>query len=121
MLQRYALALSLLALSPVSADAAGPMTLADLQQMCIATDEPSQNACQFFIFGVALGADTAAAQLGDHTHYCVPERMSAQAITFAVKKAIGEDLMFFPKDREMPAVSFVMAAVMKSFPCDKKH
>ena len=120
MLKRLALALSILALTPVSADATGLMTLGDLQQICTAADEPNQNACQFFIFGVALGADTAAAQLGDHTHYCLPDNTSEAAITFMVKKAIGEDLMFFPKDRELPAVSFVMAAVMKSFPCGKK-
>jgi hypothetical protein len=40
-------------------------------------------------------------------------------MVFLVKSAIGQDLMFFPKDVDMPAVSFVTAVMVKKYPCSK--
>jgi hypothetical protein len=35
------------------------------------------------------------------------------------KMKMGEDLAVFPKDRELPAVSFVIAIIAHEFPCKK--
>jgi hypothetical protein len=53
------------------------------------------------------------------THYCIPDDLSAGAMELAVKLAIGQDLMVFPKDRDLEASGFVGAALIKAFPCSK--
>ena len=100
--------------------AADIMTVGNLQEFCTASDDGSKNACGFFIFGVAQGLRLAATTLGDKTHYCIPDDLSAAAMELAVKLAIGQDLMIFPADRDLEASGFVGAALMKSFPCAKQ-
>jgi len=96
------------------------MTVGDLQEFCTASDDGSKSACRFFIFGVAQGLCLAAGTLGDKTHYCIPDDLSAAAMELAVKLAIGQDLMVFPKDRNLEASGFVGAALIKAFPCAKR-
>jgi hypothetical protein len=36
-----------------------------------------------------------------------------------IKTWMGADLAVYPKDRDMPAVSFVTAMIAKQFPCQK--
>jgi hypothetical protein len=36
-----------------------------------------------------------------------------------VKEAMKIDLAAFPQDKDMPAVSFVTAAMMRAYPCQK--
>jgi hypothetical protein len=105
--------------APARAAETQVMTVADLQEFCTASDEGSKAACRFFIFGVAQGLRLAAATLGDKTHYCIPDDLSAGAMELAVKLAIGQDLMVFPKDRDLEASGFVGAALIKAFPCGK--
>jgi hypothetical protein len=112
-------ALATMALHAASAEASSQMTLADLQQLCTADDDGSRHACLFYILGVTEGASTAAGVAGDKAHFCIPEGVSATAMEFVVKKSMGEDLMLFPKDRTMPAVSFVAAAMLRAYPCGK--
>jgi hypothetical protein len=85
------------------AHAAKIMTVGDLQEFCTASDDGDKSACRFFIFGVAQGLRLAAATLGDKTRYCIPDDLSAGAMELAVKLAIGQDLMVFPKDRDLEA------------------
>jgi hypothetical protein len=74
-----AVAVALLTLAaPARAAETGPMTVADLQEFCTASDEGSKNACRFFIFGVGQGVRLAAAVAGDKTHFCIPDDLSAQ-------------------------------------------
>jgi hypothetical protein len=101
------------------AHAAEIMSVGDLQEFCTASDEGDKSACRYFIFGVAQGLRLAAATLGDKTHYCIPDDLSAGAMELAVKLAIGQDLMVFPKDRDLEASGFVGAALIKAFPCKK--
>jgi hypothetical protein len=100
--------------------AADIMTVGDLQEFCTASDDGSKSACRFFIFGVAQGVRLAAVTLGDKTHYCIPDDLSAAAMELAVKLAIGQDLMVFPADRDLEASGFVGAALIKAFPCTKR-
>jgi hypothetical protein len=107
--------------APARADEPQPtMTVGDLQEFCTASDAGGKAACQFFIFGVAMGVRLAAATLGDKTHYCIPDDLSSAAMELAVKLAIGQDLMIFPADRDLEASGFVGAALIKAFPCSKR-
>jgi hypothetical protein len=111
-------ALLLLALIPQHAFA-DQMKLSDLNLFCKSSDEGTHNACKFYILGVFEGASISAGVNNDKTHICVPEELSSTAMEFAVRKQMAEDLEFFPKDADMPAVSFVTAVIVKSFPCKK--
>lgn len=111
----------LIATTPTRAAETQPMTVGDLQEFCTASEDGSRAACRFFIFGVAQGASLAAATLGDKTHYCIPDDLSAAAMELVVKVAIGQDLMVFPADRNLEASGFVGAALVKAFPCSKRR
>jgi hypothetical protein len=88
-------------IAPARADESGLMTVADLQQFCTASDDGSKNACRFFIFGVAQGMRLVAAAVGDKTHVCIPDDLSAAGMELAVKLAIGQDLLVFPADKHL--------------------
>jgi hypothetical protein len=112
----------LAALALLIAGATGPvsahqMTVGDLQEICTARDQGNKKACQFYILGVTEGASTAAGVAEDKAHFCIPGGITASAMEFATKKAIGEDLMFYPADRDLAAAGFVAAVMQKSFPC----
>jgi hypothetical protein len=109
----------LFAVQPAMAQDSGPMTVGDLQQLCTAPDVGSKNACQFFIFGVAMGARLGALQAGNKNLYCIPDNSSAATLETVVKLKIGEDLMLFPKDRELLAPGFVVGVIFTTFPCRK--
>ena len=51
--------------------------------------------------------------------FCLPEGISQSAMELGVRMKIGEDLAIFPEDRNLPAVSFIMATLTKQFPCGK--
>jgi hypothetical protein len=102
---------------------AAEMTAKDLQEMCTATDDISKNQCEFYILGVAQGADlvSAAAPTKDKAHcMSIPAGMNYEAIVLAVKMKMGQDLMVFPADLNSPAVSVVAAVLVSTFPCGKK-
>ena len=97
------------------------MTVADLELFCTTSDEGGKNACRFYIYGVVQGEGIAAGVMGDKAHFCYPDELSSAAMEVVVKMRMGEDLMIFPQDRSMPAVSFVTAVMMKEFPCHKTN
>jgi hypothetical protein len=111
----------LIVTAPARAAETHVMTVADLQEFCTASDEGSKAACRFYIFGVGLGLRLAADVLGDKTHFCIPENLSAAGMEMAVKLAIGQDLMAFPADRDLEASGFVGGALRTSFPCSAKR
>jgi len=117
MLKVVATSFALLATPVMAASAATPMTLSQLQQTCAGTDDASKNACHSFIYGVAMGAQAAATQLGDPMRYCVPETVVASSITTAVKQQMMFDLLLKPTDGEMPAVKFILETITKSYSC----
>jgi hypothetical protein len=115
----FALALAVIVGNIIPASAR-QMTVGDLQAICTAPDQGNKHACTFYMLGVLEGSSLAAGTAGDKDHFCVPEGVSATVLEFTVKKKIGEDLMFFPKDRDMPAVSFVGGVIQTTFPCHPK-
>jgi hypothetical protein len=71
--------------------------------MCTASDDVSKNQCEFYILGVAQGADlaSAAAPTKDKAHcISIPAGMNYASIVLAVKMKMGQDLMVFPRRPE---------------------
>lgn len=79
------------------------MKLGDLYQFCTSSVEKAKVACRFYIFGV----------------FEVPDDLSSSAVELIVRMKMGEDLAVFPADRDIPAVSLVMAVISKQFPCKR--
>ncbi len=107
---------------------AGQMTLGDLHRTCTSDDEGDKAACTFYILGVSEGVSLATSAVADASGsfreikdkpICLPEGISGKALELVVKMAMGQDLAVFPKDRDLPAVSFVMVVIRKQFACGK--
>jgi hypothetical protein len=118
----------LLAAATSCAVMGGQMTVGDLQKLCTSSDEGDKVACTFYILGVTEGTSLAANSVKDSSGefreiknkpICIPEGISGTALELVVKMSIGEDLMVFPADRDMPAVSFVSAVIRSKFSCQK--
>jgi Rap1a immunity proteins len=107
---------------------AAQMTVGDLLKMCTSDDAGDKVACTFYILGVTEGASLVATSAkgpsGEFREikdkpFCVPADISSAALELVVRMKIGEDLAVFPKDGDLPAVSFVVAVISKNFPCKK--
>jgi len=48
---------------------------------------------------------------------CLPEDPRQNGVELVVRMKIGEDLAVFPRDRELPAVSVIVAVLTKQFAC----
>lgn len=102
----------------------GAMNVGDLQTICTAPDSESRTACRIYILGITQGINLGLAIADGKTKArrpCIPDDVSSTALEFAVKKAIGEDLMFYPKDRSLDAAGFVGGAITKTFPCERRR
>jgi hypothetical protein len=102
------------------------MTVGDLLKMCTSPDASDKVACTFYILGVAQGANLVATSVkgpsGEFREiknkpFCLPDDISGTALELVVRMKMGEDLAVYPKDGELPAVSFVVAVINKNFPC----
>lgn len=110
--------MAIVLVSPELARAA-QMKLSDLRQICAGRDAASRSACTFYILGVTDGASIGAGVAKDTSHFCIPAGVSSQKMVLIVKTATAKDLAAFPQDENMPAVSFVAAAINMAFPCNK--
>ena len=118
----------LLLVTVVSCDAE-QMRVQDLYKMCTSSTQTDKSACTFYILGVFEGAGLVAGtvkgksgefQEAKEKLFCVPEGMSSTAMELVIKMKMGEDyLAVFPKDRDLPAVSFLIAIIAHEFPCKK--
>ena len=109
--------------------AAAEMKVGDLYNLCTSSNEGDKTACRFYILGVFDGASVAGAAVQDKSgnpfqeakdkRFCVPEGLTAAAMELTVKMKMGADLAVYPKDRDLPAVSFIMAVIAQQFPCQK--
>lgn len=96
---------------------ADEMNVDDLKTLCAGADEASKAGCKFYILGVADGIGVANAATAHQKTLCVPDSISSLTMTSVVRKSIGEDLMMFPDDKDLPANSLVGAALAGHFPC----
>ena len=113
MIPLIAVALGLSAPSPAET---GQMTMRDLQTLCGGHD-PGE-ACRFYILGVIEGTGLASGVANDHAHFCMPPGVTQTEIVAVVKRLAAADLARFPEDASMPAVSFIGAALLRTYPCN---
>ena len=102
---------------PASAEHEG-LSVSNLRQICAPSDNRSGEACGYYILGVTEGV---AASIGDKTQFCVPGGVSLITLESLIEKAIEEDLMLYPADRDLAAVGLVTAAVQKAYPCRRSN
>jgi hypothetical protein len=126
---RSIIALSLLlasAVPTVSAMAVDVMTLADLREMCVASDAQRQAACRFFILGAFQGLSLAGSSVPEAGHFierkagktfCIPDDLPQNVMVQKVVSFADADMKMFPADAKMPAISFIGAVIVKIYPC----
>ena len=90
------------------------LSVSALREICTPSDNRSGEACGYYIVGVT---DGVAASIGDRTQFCVPGGVPLITLESLIKKAIEEDLMLYPADRDLAAAGLVTAAVQKAYPC----
>lgn len=102
------------------------LTLADLQGMCAAPDAVGQTACRFFILGAFQGLRMAGSVTlaVDHFNerktgktFCVPDDLPQGVMVQKVVSFADADVRAFRDDATMPAISFISAVIVKSYPC----
>jgi hypothetical protein len=122
----YIIMVAALFCKPVEASQATQMTVGDLYKFCTSTNEADQNACRFYILGVFEGAKFSGSTVQDKAgnfqeakekQFCVPDGLTSSAMELTIKLSMGGDLVLFPQDRDLPAVSFITAVIAKRFPC----
>jgi Rap1a immunity proteins len=94
------------------------LSVSNLRQICTPSDNRSGEACGYYILGVT---DGVAASIGDKTQFCVPGGVPLITLESLIEKAIEEDLMLYPADRDLSAVGLVTAAVQKAYPCRRSN
>jgi hypothetical protein len=108
--------------------AADQMKVGDLHKLCTSSDQLDKAACSFYILGVFEGASVGAGTVREKSGtfreatdkpFCVPEGLTSSAMELVIKMKMGEDLAVFAQDRDLPAVSFVVAVIADKFPCSK--
>lgn len=102
---------------PASAEHAR-LTVSNLWEICTPSDKGSREACRYYILGVT---DGVAASIGDKTQFCIPGGVPLITLESLIEKAIKEDLMLYPADRDLAAVGLVRAAVQKAYPCQPSN
>ena len=126
-MRRVMIGAALASLGSLQAPAAtGVLTLKDLNDMCSASDDVSQTGCNLFILGAVQGlslADGSTLQSGQYIekksgrHYCVPDDTANAVMRDKVLAMIPMDLKAWPDDAQMPAISWVGAAITKAWSC----
>ena len=117
MLTHLATLLTAATLFSPSQSQASTLSFAYLQDICSSSNENNVNACRFYIFGVTQGLGLAAGIAGDRTHFCVPDNVTSEEMVLVVRRNMIADAALYPKDKSLPAVSFVAAVMMKNYPC----
>lgn len=108
----------LAALASPTAAQPGQMTLRDLSTFC-SGNIPSE-ACRFYILGVMEGTSLASGVAKDRAHFCTPDGVTQTEVVAVVKRMIATDLKRFPGDAAIPAVSFIGATLITTYPCNSK-
>jgi hypothetical protein len=98
------------------ADALPVLSAGDLAGFCQSKDIAIHNACKFFILGV-FATTSVTDRLANGSKVCIPDDIPSDAMEFVVRDYMARDFEFFPKDREMPAISMVLGILVKQFPC----
>lgn len=104
--------ITILAASPACA----AFSVFELNHACADTGEKSQDICRYYILGVTDGVGLET-KLSADKRFCVPAGMRVEGLELLIKTALQRDLLAHPEDNTMPAVSFIAAVLLKTFPC----
>jgi hypothetical protein len=91
------------------------MTGADLSGFCNANDELHKSVCKYYILGVTEGLSLGEEADEDKPHFCIPEKTSPTQIILIVQKTMRQA----PEQLRLPAVTLVVSAMARAFPCPK--
>jgi hypothetical protein len=97
----------------LAAASTSQMNLVELQSLCA----DDRSGCELYILGVTEGVSLAAGLAKDHTRFCIPDDVSEMELTDIVLQSAKADLARFPRDKTLPASSFVGAAITRRYPC----
>jgi hypothetical protein len=96
----------------------GQMKVSDLKEICDATSHAeSVAACKFYVLGVVEGLQIGVGIANDKAHFCMPDGVTATNMVQTVRVKMAGDLVLHPEDKDMPAVSFVGAVMVSTYPC----
>jgi hypothetical protein len=121
-------AVALLLLIGTPALAADELSAGQLYQFCTSTDEVAKTACRFYIYGafqgVVLGDGAimgADRQMRDRRKslVCAPENVTQDQMVSIFQFTVRDLLAKYPEDMKLPAVSILVAALNRTFPCPR--
>jgi hypothetical protein len=113
---------ALMAANPAEAQ---QLTTGELMEFCGSGDAASKAACRLFIYGVVQGVDAADGTTfkgdqfvpGKKTIMCVPRNVSDKTLEERFQTMARGVTELFPEGASEPAVSTVVAAMAKIYPC----
>lgn len=82
----------------------------DLAQFCRSTAEDIHNACKFFLLGAMEMATFSQIS-------CPPDYLAEDKVEIVVRNDLARELEFYPADKTLPAISTVVAILVKTWPC----
>jgi len=106
------------------------MTVTELRTLCGGPGTDRQ-ACEFYIYGVAEGANLGAnASRGasgpafsqrpkGEVPICIPDALPMSAMVDVVTSMLTADIKRYPEDATTAAVGFIVAALVTTYPCPK--
>lgn len=98
------------------------LTAGDLQQICGTQDPDIDAPCRFYILGILQGITIGMGMADGKVtggRPCIPDDIQASKIETLVKAKLGADLMVYPRDKDLPASSFVGSVIATTFACHK--
>ena len=114
------------ALSISSPAVSEELTAGQLFAFCVSKDEIAQTACKYFVLGAVTGiglGDTAIVGANGRatprslSHYRAPDNMPANKLVEIFSTTVRELATVHPEDLQLPAISIVDAAMLRTFPC----
>lgn len=96
------------------------MTAGDLQQICSGQDPGADAPCRFYILGILQGITIGMGMADGQVtggRPCIPDDIQDSKLEIVVKAKLGADLMVYPKDKDLPASSFVGSVIATTFAC----
>lgn len=127
-MKRLALTLTLMAMC--GAACADELTAGALYNLCVSPRDIEQTACRYYIFGVVEGAGFMdGSVIGEdgrlvqkqRKFICTPGSLAQSQMVDVFRLEMKALLQLHPEDAKRPALSFVLAAMSRQFPCSTQR
>jgi hypothetical protein len=102
------------------------LTAGVLLSLCNSTRDIERTACRYYIYGAVQGAgsvrDSAVGEGGrtaqkQRAVICAPDTLPQSQMVDVFRLDMKSRLQLHPEEAKLPAVSLVMAAMNRQFPC----